>query len=731
MALKFLPSEIRGDASALDDLRRETARSHKLSHPNIVRIHDLHEDADGTAFIVMEDIDGQTLAALRLEQPARVLAWDYLRPLVAQLCAALEYAHGEKVIHRDLKPANIMVDSRGRLKLADFGIAAVASDSMSRVSVKYSTSGTLPYMSPQQVTGQRPQATDDIYALGATLYELLTSQLPFHTGDLTHQVLHVAPEPMEERLVALGIQNDVPPDAAAFIMACLAKEPGQRPQRARVVAEWIGIELVVKPSTESPAAAAGEPAGEGLSTSAGDGEPPISPGMLEAGKGGSRSAGYGRKLAAVGIVLLVMAGGFWLCKAILRRDHSNPPVAAKVLAPTTGKGAEQTLSTATPALKDAYQAHFYVGAAINRTIAMSAAVRADNANRNLGQVIKDIALVKEQFNQISPENDLKWQLIQPRPGPDGYDFGPADAYVNFGLNNHLYIVGLTLVGHVQTPDWVFQGTNTPAGARNATAGVAEVPGGGRGGRGSLSGPRATREELLQRMHDHIATVVGRYKGKIKVWDVVNEALSDGGTNILQNSLWTQIIGPDFIAKAFEYAHEADPDAILRYNDYSLENPAKRRKLITLIKSLQKQHVPVMAIGSQTHVSVTSPSFEQEDQALTELEALGLPIHITEFDVNGAAGGQRSTSGDVAGNAATMQGGLVDDANRRLAGAYAGLFRAFLKHDKSVKVVTFWGVNDGVSWRAQGRPLLFDADDQPKPAFNAVIRLVTGEQPKSQ
>jgi endo-1,4-beta-xylanase len=243
----------------------------------------------------------------------------------------------------------------------------------------------------------------------------------------------------------------------------------------------------------------------------------------------------------------------------------------------------------------------------------------------------------------------------------------------------------------------------------------------------MSGPRASREELLQRMHDHIATVVGRYKGKIKVWDVVNEAIADGGTNILRITPWEQIIGPDFIAKAFEYAHEADPEAILRYNDYSLENPAKRTKLITLIKSLLAQGVPVMAIGSQTHVSVSSPSFEQEDQALREIESLGLPIHITEFDVNGAQDGQRSTSGDVAANAATTQGGLVSDADKKLADAYAGLFRAFLKHDKSIKVVTFWGLNDGVSWLSQGRPLLFDANDEPKPAFGAVISAVTGGQ----
>ncbi|MGO8678639.1 MAG: endo-1,4-beta-xylanase [Limisphaerales bacterium] len=402
-------------------------------------------------------------------------------------------------------------------------------------------------------------------------------------------------------------------------------------------------------------------------------------------------------------------------------------------------------SADTPTLKDAYKDHFYVGVAINRTVATATTVRADNVNRTSEQVDKDVALVKEQFNQISPENDLKWALIHPREGADGYHFGPADAFVNFGESNHLYVVGHTLVWHGQTPNWVFRGTSLPPEVTNApspapaaatNAAGTNVAGGGRSGRGfgggfgrgAYNGPRASREELLDRMRDHIHTVVGRYKGRIKTWDVVNEAVADGGTNLLRNSLWLQIIGPDFIAKAFEYAHEADPDAILRYNDYGLENPAKRRKLIALIKSLQEQHVPVMAIGSQTHVSVSSPSFEAEDQALTELETLGLPIHITELDVNSAQGGQRSTSGDIASNAATTQGGLVDDANRRLADAYAGLFRAFVKHGKSVKMVTFWGANDAVSWRANGKPLLFDGKDQPKPAFDAVIRAAAGEQP---
>jgi endo-1,4-beta-xylanase len=233
------------------------------------------------------------------------------------------------------------------------------------------------------------------------------------------------------------------------------------------------------------------------------------------------------------------------------------------------------------------------------------------------------------------------------------------------------------------------------------------------------------------MREHIHTVVGRYKGKIKVWDVVNEAIADGGTNILRSSSWSQIIGPDFIAKAFEYAHEADPKAILRYNDYSLEDSAKRHKLITLIKSLQAQHIPVMAIGSQTHVHLGSPTFEQEDRALTELETLGLPIHITELDVNNSQGGQRNTGADVATIATMTASGLVSNADKRLADEYVALFRAFMKHP-SVKVVTFWGVNDSVSWlsRQGAAPLVFDANDQPKPAFDAVIKAATGQQPKS-
>jgi endo-1,4-beta-xylanase len=201
---------------------------------------------------------------------------------------------------------------------------------------------------------------------------------------------------------------------------------------------------------------------------------------------------------------------------------------------------------------------------------------------------------------------------------------------------------------------------------------------------------------------------------------VNEAIADGaGTNILRNSLWLEIIGPDFIAKAFQYAHQADPDAILRYNDYGLEDPARRRKCIALIKSLQEQKVPVHAIGSQAHLNA-SINFEKMDEELTDLETLGLPIHITELDVNVAVGGQRGFGADISVNPSATQGGLVTDADKKLADAYAGIFRAFLKHRDSVKIVTFWGANDANSWRGNGKPLLFDGNCEPKPAFDAVI-----------
>lgn len=375
-------------------------------------------------------------------------------------------------------------------------------------------------------------------------------------------------------------------------------------------------------------------------------------------------------------------------------------------------------------LKEAFKDHFLVGTALNRSIVTGQA----GFRRDAELVAGDIALVKAQFNQIVAENDMKWMMLHPRPGADGYDFAASDALVKFGEANGMEIAGHTLVWHSQTPNWVFEGTHLPPGVERAPDSDnadAERPrrGPGRGfGRFrpfNLDGPRASREELLERMREHIHTVVGRYKGKIKVWDVVNEAISDGGDEVLRQSPWSVIIGSDFINKAFEFAHEADPDAILRYNDYGLENPEKRRKLIKLITSLKEQGVPVMAIGSQAHLNA-STSFEVMDQSLAEMATLGLPIHITELDVNSAVRGQSGTGADIAENAAATGGGLIDDANRKLADAYEGIFKAFVKHSDAVEMVTFWGANDALSWRRGGNPLLFDGDNSPKPAFDAVM-----------
>jgi GH35 family endo-1,4-beta-xylanase/enterochelin esterase-like enzyme len=427
---------------------------------------------------------------------------------------------------------------------------------------------------------------------------------------------------------------------------------------------------------------------------------------------------------------------YWFSQSVFQ-DKASKAAAnagqapAREDAPPAGdRAATEPQERVAPALKDVFKGAFKIGVAANRSVTTGRGGR-----RSDEEVASDISLVKKHFNHIVAENDMKWQLIHPRPGQEGYDFAGADALERFASENSMELAGHTLVWHSQTPNWVFEGTHQPEGARNPApsegAGAApgrpaggntppRGPGGpGRFGGFDLNGPRASREELLERMREHIHTVVGRYKGKVKVWDVVNEAIADGGDEVLRRSPWSVIIGPDFIAKAFEYAHEADPDAILRYNDYGLENPGKRAKLIKLIKQLQEQNVPVMAIGSQAHCNV-SITFETMDAALTEMAALGLPIHITELDVNSAVAGQRGFGADVGANAATTTGGLVEEADQRLAEAYAGIFRAFLKHQAEIDVVTFWGVNDAVSWRARGYPLLFDGSNEPKRAFYTVI-----------
>jgi len=377
--------------------------------------------------------------------------------------------------------------------------------------------------------------------------------------------------------------------------------------------------------------------------------------------------------------------------------------------------AANTQTQTLPALKNAFRDHFRVGVAINRTIPTATDVKANNVDRALDQVRADTATTLRHFDHVVAENDMKWEMIHPREGADGYDFAPADAFVEFGERHGMLIIGHTLVWHGQTPAWVFSGDQVlpadpvPEGApRPRWRGFDPTQ------------PHATRDQLIARLREHIHTVVGRYRGRVHVWDVVNEAISDRGEAILRETAWSRIIGPDFIALAFRFAHEADPEAILRYNDYGLENPRKRDKALRLVRELLAQGVPVHAIGTQTHVGATSPSYEEMDLALTELKSLGLPVHVTELDVNTARRGQGGTGADITQNADATAGGLIAEADARAAEQWANLFRLFVKHRDAVKIVTFWGVNDGVSWRAAGRPLLFDADNRPKPGLPAVL-----------
>jgi endo-1,4-beta-xylanase len=351
-------------------------------------------------------------------------------------------------------------------------------------------------------------------------------------------------------------------------------------------------------------------------------------------------------------------------------------------------------------LKDAYKGDFLIGAAMN-------------AAQITGQDARGDALIDAQFDSISPENVLKWENVH--PGPGKYDFELADKYVAFGMEHRMFIHGHTLIWHNQSPAWVFHDD-----------------------KGNL----LDRDALLARMKDHISTVVGRYKGKINSWDVVNEALNDDGTQ--RQSLWYKIIGPDYIEKAFQYAHEADPQAQLVYNDYSLENEPKRDGVVALIRKLQAEGIPVACVGIQGHDHLDWPTAEQEDATISAFAALGVKVAITEFDITVLPDAGQQPTADVSLHIKENPklnpyvNGLPESVQKELAKRYADLFHVFLKHRETVERVTFWGVGDGDSWLnnwpVRGRtnyPLLFDRNDQPKPAFDAVISVAAEFQSKSR
>lgn len=345
-----------------------------------------------------------------------------------------------------------------------------------------------------------------------------------------------------------------------------------------------------------------------------------------------------------------------------------------------------------PALKDVFKTDFLVGAALNE------AAFSETADENC-----EVALIKKHFNTISPENVLKWESVHPKPGH--YNFGPADRYVEFGVQNQMFIIGHNLIWHNQTPAWVFK---------------------------DESGAPLTRDALLQRMHDHILTVVGRYKGKIKGWDVVNEAVGDDGS--MRKSPWLKIIGDDYLLKAYQFAHEADPDAQLYYNDYSMETGPKRAGIIALLKKLKAQGAPITAVGIQGHYKMDWPATNDVEDTIEAFAGLGLKVMITELDmdvlpkVTGSHGADIGMNFQLRAQENPYTNGLPDAVQQALARRYADLFKVFVKHRDQITRVTFWGVTDADSWLnnwpVRGRtdyPLLFDRGCGTKPAFAAIIK----------
>ncbi|MBO8131014.1 MAG: endo-1,4-beta-xylanase [Candidatus Marinimicrobia bacterium] len=346
-----------------------------------------------------------------------------------------------------------------------------------------------------------------------------------------------------------------------------------------------------------------------------------------------------------------------------------------------------------PSLWKAYEDAFYIGVALNR-------------DQISGKDRVALDILKEHFNSITPENILKWSEVH--PVPDSFNFSPADAFVRLGEENNMFIVGHTLVWHYQTPQWVFKDDN---------------------------GNPVSKDVLIKRMKDHIFKVVGRYKGRIHGWDVVNEAINDDGS--YRQSPWLKIIGEEYIELAFEFAHEADPDAELYYNDFNMWKPGKREGVIRLLKRLQSKGIQIDGIGMQGHWGLDYPEILEDIEAsIKAFSDLGVKIMITELDVTvlpfpdpELIGADITKVYDLRAELNPYAEGLPDSMQKILADRYREFFEVFLKHKDKISRVTLWGMQDGQSfrnfWPIRGRadyPLLFDRNYMPKPAFYAVLEV---------
>ena len=364
--------------------------------------------------------------------------------------------------------------------------------------------------------------------------------------------------------------------------------------------------------------------------------------------------------------------------------------------PDKTAAANRTERRTQPALKDVFKDDFNIGAALS-------------LDQISGKEPEAISLVEKHFNSITPENILKWEEVHPAPGK--YNFAAPDRYVALGEKNKMFIIGHTLVWFHQTPDWVFQ---------------------------DESGKPLGREALLERMREHIFTVMGRYRGRIQGWDVVNEAIMADGS--FRKSKWLEIIGEDYVLKAFEFARQADPNAQLYYNEYDFEYGPKCEGVIRLIKNLQSKGVRVDGIGIQGHWFVDYPRIEEIEHYIVALSQLGVKLMITEMDVSvlpfypvdAKAVDISSFDAELQKKHNPYRDALPDSVQDALAKRYAGLFSLFRKHRDKFNRVTFWAVHDAQSWRnylpIRGRtdyPMLFDRRCQSKPAFEALVKLSGG------
>ncbi|TZF85607.1 endo-1,4-beta-xylanase (plasmid) [Pedobacter sp. BS3] len=328
-------------------------------------------------------------------------------------------------------------------------------------------------------------------------------------------------------------------------------------------------------------------------------------------------------------------------------------------------------------LKDYYKNYLPVGVA----------VAPGNLNGN------EASLIIREFNSITPENAMKMGPIHPEE--NRYYWKDADSIVNFAQRHGLKVRGHNLCWHEQTPAWLFTDSQ---------------------------GDTVSKEVLLQRLKDHIYTVVKRYKGKIYAWDVVNEAIDDDSTKFLRNSAWYKICGDEFIAKAFEYAHEADPQALLFYNDYNTERPEKRERVYRLLKQLVDQGVPITGVGLQAHWSIFEPSAGELQTAIEKYASLGLKVQITELDVSVYPWEKNMRS-----RRPGEQDSFTPELEERQREQYKMIFDMFRKYKNIITGVTFWNISDRHTWLdnypVPGRknyPLLFDQNLRRKQAYQDVI-----------